>query len=72
MSLYTSRFLELIEASGLERTLPGREPALATAMGATVNELKAWLSGAPMSAAELALFEHALPTLTNDLPAPPA
>lgn len=72
MSLYTARFLELLESSGLDRTLPGREPALAAAMGADLAELKSWLAGAPMSAAELALFEAALPALSSDLPAPPA
>lgn len=72
MSLYTARFLELIEASGLNRMLPEREPALATSMDATVEEVKAWLTGAPMSAAKLALFEAAIPRLTSDLPAPPA
>lgn len=72
MSIYTARFLELIEASGLDRKLPERESALAKSMGATFEEVKAWLAGAPMSAAELALFEAAIPDLTTDLPAPPA
>ena len=72
MSLYSTPFLELLAASGLDRTLPGREPQVAAAMGATVDELKEWLAGAPLSAQEFARFEAALPGLSADLPAPPA
>lgn len=72
MSMYTARFLELLAASGLERTMPGREAELASAMHTDVAQLKEWLAGAPMSSAELALFEAALPALSIDLPAPPA